>query len=139
MGKHKDKMSSKEKSKNEQFLQIYLPLGIFILLVVSSSLLVVLNSSTENSNIAHWANISSVIIIFPSLFSTLLWVAIVILIIFGLTKAIKWLPIYISKVYVFIIKVAIFLMNGSNRLVSPLINFRVKFHSLKSIFKKGRK
>ena len=139
MDSQKNKLGSKEKSKNEQFLQIYLPLGIFILLAVSFSLLAILNSTTENSNIAHWANISSVILIFPSLFTTLVWVAIVLLIIFGLAKAIKWIPIYISKAYVFIIRVAIFLINGSNKLVSPLINFRVKFHSLKSIFKKGRK
>ena len=131
------KLSSKEKSKNEQFVQIYLPLTIFVLLVIILSFFVIQNSTNGNGSVAHWANISSVILIAPTLFLTLFWLAVVALIIFGLSKAIKWVPIFISKGYVFIIKIAIFIMNGSNKLVSPLISSRAKFHSLKSIFKKG--
>ncbi|PKO07392.1 MAG: hypothetical protein CVU41_01455 [Chloroflexi bacterium HGW-Chloroflexi-3] len=129
---------TKEQSKKEHYLQIYLPLTFFLLSVIITSVLVINISGTQTQSVQHWANISTVLLIVPIFFSSLLVLAILILLIIGQAKLLKWLPIHIANLYVFIMKIAILIMNSSNKIVSPLINTKSKIFSLKSIWKKGR-
>ena len=129
---------TKEKSQKEHFLQIYLPLTIFVLLVIIVAVLVINISGTNIQSVQHWANISVVVLIVPSLFASLLLLAIFILLVVGQAKLLKWLPIHFANFYVIIMKIAIVIMNGSNKIVSPVINSKSKLFSLKSIWKKGR-
>lgn len=129
---------TKEQSKKEHFLQIYLPLIFFLLLVIIATGLVINISGSKIQSVQHWANISVVILVVPLLFSTLIFLAISILIIFGQAKFLKWLPIHTANLHVFIMKIAVLIMNGSNKMVSPVINSKSKYFSLKSMWKKGR-
>lgn len=122
--------------KNEQFLQIFLPLFAFVLIGFILTFGVIRLFNSGGSSIAHWGNISAVFIIVPLLFETLLSIILVIFLVMGLGKLIKWLPIYLSRIYVFIIKIAIFIMKGSNNITSPIINSRAKLSSLKSILRR---
>ena len=131
-------VSTKEKSHKEHFLQIYLPLTTFVLLVIIVAVLVIIISGTKIQSIQHWANISMVLLIVPSLFTSLIVLAIFILLIAGQAKLLKWLPIHFANFYFFIMKIAIVIINGSNKIVSPVINLKSKFFALKSIWKKGR-
>jgi phosphoglycerol transferase MdoB-like AlkP superfamily enzyme len=129
---------SKEKSQKEHFLQIYLPITTFVLLVIIVAVLVIIISGTNIQSVQQWANVSVVLLIVPSLFISLIMLAIFILVILVQAKLLKWLPIHFANFYVFIMKIAIFIMNGSNKIVSPVINSKSKFFALKSIWKKGR-
>ncbi len=129
---------TKERSKKEHFRQIYLPLIFFLLLVVIAAGLVINISGSKIQTILHWANISVVILIVPLLISTLIFLAIIILIIYGQAKFLKWLPIHAANLHVFIMKIAVLIMNGSNKIVYPVIKTKSKLFSLKSIWKKGR-
>lgn len=131
-------VGTKEKSQKEHFLQIYLPLTFFVLFVIIVVVSVINISGTNIQSVQHWANISMVVLIVPSLFASLLVLAIFILLIVGQAKLLKWLPIHFANFYVFIMKIAIVIMNGSNKIVSPVINSKSKFFSLKSIWKKER-
>ncbi len=134
----KTTMSSKEKSKREHFLQIYLPLTFFLLLVVISGILVINISGTNGQMVQEWAGISAVLLIVPTLFGILIFLALIILLVVGLGKLIKWIPIHFANFRVLIMKVAIFIINNSNKIVFPLIITRSKIFSLKSIWKKGQ-
>lgn len=122
--------------RNEQLLQIYLPLIAFVLIGTLLTIGVISLFDGGGSSIAHWSNISAVFLIVPLLLEILITTILVIFLVIGLGKLIKWLPIYISRVYVFIIKITIFIMNGSNKITSPIINSRAKISSLKSIFRR---
>jgi hypothetical protein len=134
----KKKISSKEKSKREHFLQIYTPLIIFVVLAVFAVIMIVNTSFSNTQNIQQWADISAILIIVPVLFSILVFLALIILLVVGLGKLLKWIPVHFSNFHVFIMKIAIFIMNGSNKIVFPVINARSKLFSLKSLWKKGR-
>lgn len=122
--------------KNEQLVQIYLPLFAFVLIGIILTFGVVRLFDSGGSLIAHWGNISAVFIIVPLLLETLLATILVVFLVIGVGKLIKWLPIYLSRFYVFIIKIAIFIMKGSNSFTSPIINSRAKLSSLKSILRR---
>lgn len=122
--------------KNEQLLQIYLPLFAFVLIGFILTFGVIRLFDRGGSLIAHWGNVSAVFLIVPLLFETLLTTILVIFLVLGLGKLIKWLPIYLSRIYVFIIKIAIFIMKGSNNITSPIIKSRAKLSSLKSILRR---
>lgn len=138
MAPEKKTTGSKEQSKKEHFLQIYLPLIFFLLLVIIAAGLAINISVSKIQSVQHWANISVVILVVPLLFSTLIFLAIFLLIIIGQAKFLKWLPIHAANLHVFIMKIAVLIMNGSNKLVSPIIKSKSKIFSLKSIWKKGR-
>lgn len=138
MAPEKKTTESKEQSKKEHFLQIYLPLIFFLLLVIIAAGLAINISVSKIQSVQHWANISVVILVVPLLFSTLIFLAIFLLIIIGQAKFLKWLLIHAANLHVFIMKIAVLIMNGSNKLVSPIIKSKSKIFSLKSIWKKGR-
>lgn len=134
----KKSLGSKEKSKKEHFLQIYFPISIFLLLVVVTIILIINTSGTGNQSIKKLADISAVLLIAPTLLSILIFLAVIILLIVGQGKLLKWIPIYFANFHVFFMKIAVFIMNGSNKIVFPIINTRSKLFSLKSIWKKGK-
>jgi len=138
MSSTKKNTETKEQSKKEHFLQIYLPLSFFLLLVTIAAVLVINISGSKIQSVQQWANISAVLLIVPLLFTSFIVLAIFIFLIFGQAKLLKWLPIHFANFYVFIMKIAIFIMNGSNKIVTPIIKTKSKFFSLKSIWKKGR-
>ena len=122
--------------KNEQLLQIYIPLLAFVLVGFILTFGVVRLFDSGGSSIAHWGNISAVVLIVPLLIEIFLATLLVIFLVLGLGKLIKWLPIYMSRIYVFFIRIAILIMKGSNNITSPIINSRAKLFSLKSIFRR---
>jgi len=136
--KAKTKTENISKSyKKEQLIQIYLPLFVFVLVTLGLIVGVILVSGRNAQTIFHWGNISAVVVILPLLFDLIIFLLILVFLIFGIAKIIKWLPIHLSNLYVFIIRIAIFIMNGSNKITSPIINTRAKLFSLKSIYRKG--
>lgn len=137
MPSNKNIIHTKEKTKKELLAQIFVPIVLFSILFVVLSLLMINVSNGGNQTIQHWANISIIFLIVPMLLSVLLFFALIILIIFGQAKLIKWLPVHTANLYVFVMKIAIFVMNASNKITEPVIGFRSKLFSLKSIY--GRK
>ena len=127
----------KLRSRNEQIVQIYLPLVFFVLVIIAISIAIILLPESRNSSISHWANISTILLVIPTLVSLLIFLAITILLMLGFAKVIKWLPIQTSKIYVVFLKIEIFIINSTTKIVSPVINLRSKMHSIKTVFKKG--
>lgn len=134
----KKNIRSKEQSNKENFWQIYLPLSFFSLLIVVVAILIINTPVTGNQSIQKLANISAVLLIIPVLLSILIFLAVIILLIIGQGKLLRWIPIHFTNIRVFFLKAAVFIMNGSNKIVFPLINLRSKLYSLKFIWKKGK-
>lgn len=137
MNDTKQKEKTEKPYKKEQYIQIYIPLIVFAFISILLVAGVIFVSGNQAQSISHWGNISAVIIIFPLFFELLLVLLLLVLLIIGFAKLIKWVPIHLSNLYVLIIKAAIFVMNISNKITSPIINSRAKFYSFQYIFKKG--
>lgn len=130
--------SSKLQSKKELIFQVYFPLSLFTLLLLAVSIMVIRVSGSDVTSVSHWSNISFVFISVPMFFSILLLLALLILFIFLQAKLIRWLPIFVSKIYVFFLKVALFIVNGSNKITTPIIKTKSSIYSFKSFWKNVR-
>ena len=134
----KKSFRSKEQSEKDKFLQIYGPLSVFLILVVVTIILIINTSGAGNHSIQKLADISAVLLIVPTLLSILISLTVIILLLIGQGKLLKWIPIHFANFHVFFMKIAVFIMNGSNKIVFPIISTRSKLFSLKSIWKKGK-
>ncbi len=129
----KIKRSSKEVTRSETGIQIYLPLGIGILLFLLIAVLVSTNVSPVNANIHHWANISVVILAGPMFILSLILLALLILLIVGQAKLLGWIPTQLRKVHALFLKVALAIWNLSTKITSPIVTIKSKA----SGFRKG--
>lgn len=131
--------TTQQTTKNESLLQIYLPLIFTILVFIIIAVLITLDQSSASANIHHWANISVVFLAVPLIISTFVTIALSVALIFGMGKAIQWLPLPLKKVHLLILKIALWLWEFSEKITSPVINMRSKTHSFSKfrIFRKN--
>jgi len=125
--------TTRQTSKNEVMLQVFLPLIITILLFVVIAVFVTLDTSPSSSNIHHWANISVVFLSIPLIICTFLNIAFFGVLIFGLNKAIRGLPFPLQKVHLFLLRISLWLWQISERMTSPVISLRSKAHSFRTV------
>lgn len=115
------KFDPKREHKRQILWQIWLPFVVSIIVFVGLAIFVILDASPGSSNVHHWANISTILFAVPSLFLEFLGLALVILLIVGVVKAIQWLPIQIEKAYLFILNVSVYVWKVSNKIVDPVV------------------
>ncbi len=125
--------TTQQTTKNELFLQVYLPLIFTIIVFIVIAVFITLDKSTASANIHHWANISVVFLAVPLIISTLISIALSVAFIFGMGKAITWLPLPLKKFHLFLLKIALWLWETSEKITSPVINMRSKAHSLRKV------
>ena len=118
-------------TKNELVLQVYLPLIFTIIVFIAIAVLITLDSSPASANIHHWANISVVFLSVPMIISTFISITLSIALIFGLSKAIQWLPVPLKKVHLIFLKIQLWLWDLSEKITTPVINMRSKAYSLR--------
>ncbi len=111
-------------TKKDTLYQIYLPLGIFILLILTLGVLAIVSTTNNFSQTADWANISVVILSVPFFMISLLFLAILILLIYAQSKLLKWLPIQTKRLYALILRVSAFVWRFSDKAASPIINVK---------------
>ena len=131
--------TTRQITNNEIFLQVYLPLIFTIIVFIAIAVLIALDSSPGSANIHHWANVSVVFLSIPMIFSTFITITLSIALIFGLSKAIQWLPVPLKKVHLIFLKIQLWLWDMSEKLTTPVINMRSKIHSLRKVWMISRK
>jgi hypothetical protein len=73
-------------------LQVWLPLGVGILLVLALAGLTIFGAVKGSSEVNRWGSLSAIYVMIPTLISSLLTVAVLVLIIRGLSKLKAKLP-----------------------------------------------
>ena len=120
-------------TKNELIVQVYLPLIITIIVFIVIAVFIALDSSPASVNVHHWANISVVFLSVPMIISTFITIAISVALVFGLSKAIQWLPVPLKKVHLILLKIQLWLWDMSEKIASPVIKMRSKAYSLRKV------
>ncbi len=127
----KTEKSSKKKSNQEILFQIYFPLGLFVLLFLLISLYVAFGSSSGTTSVQHWANISFLFISIPAIIFSIIFIIILAALIYGQAKLIRWLPLQLKKIYLFILKISLWLWNFTQKLTSPAIKIKSNVYGIK--------
>jgi hypothetical protein len=125
--------TTRQTTKNELFVQVYLPLVFTIIVFIVFAVFIALDSSPASVNIHHWANISVVFLSVPMIISTFITILLSLVLIFGLDKAIQWLPVPLKKAHLLLLKIQLWLWDISEKITSPVINMRSKAHSLRKL------
>jgi heme/copper-type cytochrome/quinol oxidase subunit 2 len=120
-----------EESSKEIIFQIYLPLGLFVLVFLFLCVLVAVGSSIETSQVHHWANISVLFISIPVIILSFIFIIILAALIYGQAKLIRWLPLQIKKIYLFVLKVSLWIWNFSQKITLPPIKLKSGIYGIK--------
>lgn len=120
-----------EKSGKEIIFQIYLPLGLFVLVFLFLCVLVAVGSSAGTSQVHHWANISVLFISIPVIILSFIFIIILAALIYGQAKLIRWLPLQIKKIYLFVLKVSLWIWNFSQKITLPPIKLKSGIYGIK--------
>jgi heme/copper-type cytochrome/quinol oxidase subunit 2 len=120
-----------EKPSKEIIFQIYLPLGLFVLVFLFLCVLVAVGSSTGTSLVHHWANISVLFISIPVIILSFIFIIILAELIYGQAKLIRWLPLQIKKIYLFVLKVSLWIWNFTQKITLPPIKLKSGIYGIK--------
>jgi predicted neutral ceramidase superfamily lipid hydrolase len=131
--------SPSEQRKKETILQVYIPIGVAVILFLVMAVLAGLSATPGSSNVHHWSNIAFMLLAIPAFILLLIGLIIAVLLIVGQSKLLRWLPIQIRKVYVYFLKASLWIWQSFEKLTSPVISAKSKSAGYKSIFKKHNK
>ena len=121
-----------EKYRREVRLQVYLPLGIAIFIVVLLAALVTMGT---NAQVSQWADVATIWLVVPMLFVTLLFLVIFTALVYGMAKLLQVLPFYTKLVQDFFILARDRVASLSDKLVAPVLGIESRRASLKSLRK----
>ena len=126
-GKNKLK-STKQISNREILFQVYIPLGIVVVIFLAMSVLISLSATPGSDNVHHWANISFMFVAVPIILISTILLIIIVAIIYGQAKLIRWLPLQIKMVYLWILKISLWIWNFTQKITQPSIKLKSDLH-----------
>jgi hypothetical protein len=103
-------------------LQIWLPLILGSVIVLGLAGLTVLGAVQGSGDVTRWSNLSAVYLLIPTLLSSLLTIAVLVLCIYGLSKLSKKMPGWLAVAQSFIMMVPVRVRQLADRLVAPVIS-----------------
>jgi hypothetical protein len=130
-------MNKKQNSpKKELVWQIYVPLFLFIAVVLAVGVLSVVSTQTDFTRTADWANVSVVLLSVPFLITSFIFLALLVLLIYGQHKLIKWLPLQLKHLYALLLTISASVWRISDKSVSPIIKVKSWSAALKRLFRR---
>lgn len=125
-------------TKKELLWQIYLPLFLFIFVVLAVGIISILSTTDNFARTADWANVSVVFLSVPFMLISLVFLAVFILLIYAQYKLIKWLPIQLKRLYALVLRVSAFVWRISDKAASPIVKVNGWSAAIKQFFQKKR-
>jgi succinate dehydrogenase/fumarate reductase cytochrome b subunit len=119
--------------RRQKVLQIYLPLGIGVLVFLAIGVLAILSSSSNYNNSLDWANISLIMLIIMAVIFFLIVLIILAAMIYGVARLTQVLPIYTRLSQYYVYRAATIIFTATNSLVKPVVSSRVWLSSLQTV------
>jgi uncharacterized membrane protein len=116
--------------------QIYLPIALVILLVILAGILVILAPTLK---VSRWADIALIMLISTTMLAAFIFLALNILSIYGMRRALQMLPYYLFMGQGFMYRLRSRLLYISDRAVEPVLWTRSNFAKLQAIQPKSKK
>jgi uncharacterized integral membrane protein len=104
--------------------QIWLPLVLFILLVLAIAVLASFGTASNSLNGLHWANISLIFMIIPTMVAGLMYLAILGGLAYGVIKLRNSLPIYAYQAQAFLYRAAVAIRNWADSTTRPVMTVK---------------
>jgi Na+-transporting methylmalonyl-CoA/oxaloacetate decarboxylase gamma subunit len=115
--------------------QILMPMALVVLAGLVAGGFVIANAASGQEQVGVWADISVIWLIVPALFFALAFLAILVMIVYGMTRLLEALPPYTSKAQGIFNQVAGGVRKLADGTVKPVFWLRQAGATLKSIFK----
>lgn len=129
-----DKGSPERKHQKQLWLEIFLPLALSILLIVSLAVLAVSLTTSNGSLVSQWADISLILMILPLFILTLVIIVGWIFLDWAIIHWSKSLPGFFIQVRYYVDTAAAKLQNFFNLLAKPMISMKSGFAAFEEFF-----
>jgi hypothetical protein len=120
--------------RNEVFWQIWLPIGIGALALISLGILAGLSLQSGTDSAARWANIAVMWLILPVFALGLLVIFLFLGLNFGVFKLTQILPNYSEIVQMYAQRIFRIIETAANKSVRPIVVFRSNKNAVKRFF-----
>ncbi len=124
--------------KKQLWTRIYLPLGLTVLVVFGIGLLISLRSVSDASVSQTWASMGLVFLLIPPILFSVVILVVLILAVFGMTKANKSIPPHLQVFRTRVLDVNEKSRDFTNKLAIPVIKTRSVSAAIKNLFNKLR-
>ncbi len=118
------------KHRREVLWQITIPLSVGVLVILAMAILA---GSSTASQASHWADISLIWLITPTLLFTLITLTILIALIYGLVRLILVLPFYTYRLLNWLIVFGLRVKQLGNKAVEPILRGQAFGSSLRTL------
>ncbi|GAB4417557.1 MAG: hypothetical protein Kow002_04020 [Anaerolineales bacterium] len=122
------------KHRRQFWLQIFLPMLLIVLLVITVAVLAGMAAFGESGDAPRWAAISTIWLVIPVMFFGLLFFVIIIGLIYLLARLLKLIPPYTSAAQHYTNRAAGIAKRISDSAVKPVIVLQGVFASIKAFF-----
>jgi hypothetical protein len=122
--------TSRQISNREILLQVYFPLGLVVIVFLFISVLISMSATSGSDNVHHWANISFLFVSIPIILMSTLFSIILVAIIYGQAKLIRWLPIQIKYLYTWILRISLWVWNLTQKITQPSIKLKSNLYGI---------
>lgn len=110
-----------EEHRRQVLLQIWLPLSAALLVVLALVVLSIIGTVQGSDQINRWGSISAVLVIIPTLASSLISIALLFLIVYGLSKLLKNMPGWMHRLQDLFAQAQTFIHKQANLIVKPVM------------------
>ena len=125
---------SQSQHRRQRLLQIWLPLGLTVLIVLSVAVWAVVAATTPGPSMTHWANVSAVIVILPLCLGAILLLAVVIGLIYLTARMYRGLPGMDRKIQSVFFRIETGVRRAADQSVKPVYSIQGWSASLKALF-----
>ncbi len=125
--------------RKQTIWQIIVPVALSVLAMLATTLLIILSATRAPEPVSRWADISLIWIILPSLLTSLIFLAILIGLIYGLYRLFAVLPGFNRRLQVLFFYVSSIIRYRADQIVRPVIVTRGWWAGFQALRKPGRR
>ncbi|MBV6396643.1 MAG: hypothetical protein HFACDABA_02243 [Anaerolineales bacterium] len=126
-----------QKHRREVRAQILVPVGSAALIVVAVVILTVIATFRQGGDVARWSAISTIWIIVPILILSLIFLAALIAMIYGMAQLLNLIPPYTGQAQRIFWRAQGYIQRGADLAARPILGLEGLFATVRSFF--GRK
>jgi len=122
---------SYKKHRKELMTQIILPIVLTVILIIAAIVLVNIATFRDGGDVARWAAVSTIWIVIPLMIGMLIFLALLVGLIYLLARLLNVTPTYTGRVQDYVRKAAVYIKQGADAVVKPVIGLEGFVASIK--------
>ncbi|HKJ37823.1 MAG TPA: hypothetical protein VJ972_03545 [Anaerolineales bacterium] len=125
---------SYKKHRKEMMTQIILPVVLAVILIIALIVLINIATFRDGGDVARWAAVSTIWIVIPIMIGMLIFLALLLGIIYLLAQLLNVTPTYTGMAQDYVRKAAVYIKQGADAVVKPVIGLEGFLASVKEFF-----